>query len=135
MQRLKRHLTYANVAATLALVIAVAGIPTAIAISKGAKSSDVNKKGNIRTGRVTARKLATGSVTAAKLAGIDIVQQGGNPQVTASCPVGERLLSGGAFGADIRVSEPTPEGNGWTVVAVSGGVRATALCLKASPGS
>ena len=31
MQRLRRHLTYANVAATLALVIAVAGGTTAIA--------------------------------------------------------------------------------------------------------
>ena len=37
MQRLRRHLTYANVAATLALVIAVAGGATAIAGGKAAE--------------------------------------------------------------------------------------------------
>ena len=47
------RLTYANVVATIALVIAVAGGTTAIAVSRSASKSDVNKKGNIRGGRVT----------------------------------------------------------------------------------
>ena len=75
MHRLRRHLSYANVAATLALIIAVAGGGTALAVAiHSSKKSDINKKGNIRVGRVTAKKLANGNVTAAKLAGIDVVQ-------------------------------------------------------------
>ena len=76
MHKLRRKLTYANVVATLALIVAVAGGSTAVAVTANAskKKTDVNKKGNIRAGRVTAKKLANGNVTAAKLAGIDIVQ-------------------------------------------------------------
>ncbi len=98
MHRLRRHLSYANVAATLALIIAVAGGGTALAVAiHSSKKSDINKKGNIRVGRVTAKKLANGNVTAAKLAGIDVVQ--GSDTTTgdlAICPPGELLLSGGA---------------------------------------
>ena len=115
-------------------MIAVAGVPTAVAISKSAKKSDVNKKGNIRAGRVTAKKLANQNVTAAKLAGIDIVQRGGDSQATAFCPAGERLLSGGAVGGDFRAVGATPQGNGWTAVVGSGGVTVSAVCLKANPG-
>ena len=39
MRRLRRHLTYANVAATLALLIAIAGGTTAIAGSNAPKNS------------------------------------------------------------------------------------------------
>ncbi len=136
MHRLRRNLSYANVAATLALVIAVGGVPTAVAISKASKKSDINKKGNIRAGRVTAAKLANGNVTAAKLAGVDIVQQTADIQVIAFCPAGERLLSGGAGGADIAQSAPssTPQGDGWKVVTGSGPATAFAVCLKPDAG-
>ena len=51
MQRLRRHLSYANVTATLALVIAIAGGTTAIAGSaKAPKNSVVSTTGaTIRT--------------------------------------------------------------------------------------
>ena len=86
MHLLRRHLNYANVAATIALIIAVAGIPTAIAVSKGAKSGDINSKGKIRAGHVTTAKLANGSVTAAKIAGIDVAQATATNSTTANCP-------------------------------------------------
>ncbi len=74
MQWLRPHITYANVVATLALVLAAAGGTTALAVAiQGSKKSDVNRKGNIRSGRVTAKKLADADVTAAKLAGIDVM--------------------------------------------------------------
>ena len=49
MQRLRRHLTYANVAATLALVIAVAGGATAIAGGKAAKNQRGKQLDSSRT--------------------------------------------------------------------------------------
>ena len=99
MHKLRRKLTYANVVATLALIVAVAGGSTAVALTANAskKKTDVNKKGNIRAGRVTAKKLANGNVTAAKLAGIDIVHANRSGLVAvATCPSGELLLGGGA---------------------------------------
>ena len=149
MDGIRRHLSYANVTATIALVIAIAGGTTAIAVSKGAKSPDVNKKGNIRAGHVTTPKLADGSVTASKiaggnvtagqLAGVDVVQATGTPTSTATCPSGERLVSGGAValtgGTSLGSSSPSEAGNGWTASGGgAGGVRVVALCLKATAG-
>ena len=54
--RIKRHFSYANVAATLALIIAVAGGTTAIAGSKAAKNSVASS--SIKPFNVTARDLA-----------------------------------------------------------------------------
>ena len=127
MDGLRRHLSYANVVATLALVIAIAGGTTAIAVSKG-KRADINKKGNIRTGHVTTPKLADGAVTAPKvaagnvtagaLAGVDVVQVTGGGIATATCPNGERLMTGGAIpetgGQTLATSSPSEGGNGWT---------------------
>ncbi|MGA8218346.1 MAG: hypothetical protein WB771_07250, partial [Solirubrobacterales bacterium] len=121
-----------------ALIIAVAGGGTALAVAiHSSKKSDINKKGNIRVGRVTAKKLANGNVTAAKLAGIDVVQ--GSDTTTgglAFCPPGELLLSGGAeltgsSTGTILVS--APEGNGWHARRSGLGLKVYALCLKASP--
>ena len=134
---LRRHLNYANVAATAALIIAVAGIPTAIAVSKGAKRSDINSKGKIRTGHVTTAKLADGSVTAAKIAGVDVVQAAGNGGATVTCPAGERLLGGGGdipSGGGAALQRSQPEGNGWHAGQNAGtgnsSVTVYALCLK-----
>ncbi len=140
MQKLRGKLTYANVAATLALIVAVGGGSTAIAVSVNAsKKTDVNKKGNIRAGRVTAKKLADANVTAAKLAGIDVVQANGTNGALATCPDGERLLGGGARmntfpagGGELTVS--APEGNGWHAAARGpADIDAFALCLKTTP--
>ena len=138
MQKLRRKLTYANVVATLALIVAVAGGSTAVAVTVNAarKKSDVNKKGNIRAGRVTAKKLADGNVIAAKLAGIDIVQGSGADRANADCPSGERLLAGGAKinsgppGA--ALIDSAPSGNRWEAITNTGpaDVTAYAICLR-----
>jgi hypothetical protein len=148
MDGLRRHLSYANVVATLALLVAIAGGTTAIAVSKGGKKTDVNKRGNIRAGHVTTPKLADGAVTSAKLAdanltagdlsGIHFVQATGSTRVTATCPPGERLLSGGALsgagGVPLEGSAPNEAGNGWTAIGAPAGATAIALCLKGTPG-
>jgi hypothetical protein len=119
---------------TIAVIIAVAGGSTAIAVTVNAsKKSDINKKGNIRAARVTTPKLANGAVTAAKLAGIDVVQAStGVGVASAVCPGGERLIGGGglvAGGASLAGS--WPEQNGWSVVSNGPATKtAYALCLK-----
>jgi hypothetical protein len=136
MHRLRPHLNYANVAASLALIIAVAGVPTAVAISASKKTSDVNKNGNIRAGRVTAAKLANGSVTAAKLAAIDVVQASDSGGfAVATCPGGERLLGGGAkmnsFPPGVALTRSAPSDNTWQAQTNSAAnVTTYALCLR-----
>ena len=73
MQHLRRHLTYANVAATLALVFAVAGGATAIAGGKAAKNS------------VASSSIKPHNVTASDLAGIRVVQVTGQFSAFAPC--------------------------------------------------
>jgi hypothetical protein len=134
----RRHVSYANVMSTLAVFLAIAGGSTAIAISVSAsKKSDVNKKGNIRAGRVTTAKLANGAVTAAKLAGADLIQATALNSSTATCPPGEQLLGGGGdvpsgAGAALQTSRPT--GNGWQAVVSAGvgnrDVVAYAVCAR-----
>jgi hypothetical protein len=132
---MRKHLSYANVTATLALIVAVAGGTTAVAVTVNAsKKSDVNKKGNIRAGKVTAKKLADGSVVASKLAPTEVVSvQSGFPVSTATCPAGTRLIGGGGTaGLGERLFSSTPNGNGWRAES-PGTPIAYALCLK-TPG-
>jgi hypothetical protein len=133
MKQLREQLSYANVVATLALCIAVAGIPTAVAVTLGAsKTSDVNKKGNIRASRVTTDKIADANVTAAKLGAIQVVQGSGGGAATATCPTGARVIGGGGNGNPLTSSIPSglgQQGNGWSVTG-SGPVNAYALCLN-----
>ena len=85
MRRIKRHLSYANVAATLALIIAVAGGTTAIAGSKAPKNS------------VASSSIKPFNVTAANLAGIRVVQV--SMASSMRLPMRrdeERLIGGGA---------------------------------------
>jgi hypothetical protein len=125
MRRLRRHLTYANVAATLALLIAIAGGTTAIAGSNAPKNT------------VTSSSIKPFNVTARDLAGIRIVQVPGQVNAFASCARGERLLGGGG-----SVSGPLgasrPGNNGWFAQQGSGPgdvpVVAYAMCLKKKPG-
>jgi hypothetical protein len=127
MQRPRRHLTYANVVATLALVVAVAGGATAIAGGKAAKNS------------VASSSIKPFNVTASDLAGIRIVQSTGQVNAFASCSRGERVIGGGgspATGGPLGASRPGK--NGWFVQQGEGPgdrpMTAFALCLKGKPG-
>lgn len=131
---MRKQLSYANVMSTIAVVIAVAGVPTAVAVTVNAsKKSDINKKGKIRPNRVTANKIADGNVGASELGRIEVFNAtADNGDATATCPAGARLLGGGgasAPGAELIGSLPV--GNGWRVVA-DGVTTATAsaLCLR-----
>jgi hypothetical protein len=135
---MRDKLSYANVVATIALIVAVAGIPTAVAVTaQTSKKADVTSKGNIRAGRVTTGKLADNSVTAPKLGFVHSVQATGTGSAHASCPAGERILSGGGFAPSGTLVTDTP-GNAiqgpWEVAAqpASATVTAVALCLKAT---
>jgi hypothetical protein len=125
MRRLKPHLTYANVAATAALIIAVAGGTTAIAGSKAAKNT------------VASSSIKPYNVTARDLAGIRVVQVTGSVNAFAPCTEGERLVGGGgSTGGPLGSSRPG--NNGWFVEQGTGPgdrlVVAYALCLKAKSG-
>ena len=106
VHRLRRNLSYANVAATLALIIAIAGGTTAIAGNKiGAQ--DLKK---IKVRHASAEPGAFGQTVA-----------------TVRCRPGEKLVGGGGSGID---GTSAPSGNGWTVVgSVGGRATAYALCL------
>jgi hypothetical protein len=126
MQRLREHLTYANVAATLALVIAVAG-GTAIAGGKAAKNS------------VASSSIKPHNVTASDLAGIRVVEVTGQFSAFAPCSRRERLLGGGGSpvtGGPLGASRPGQ--NGWFVQQGAGPedrpMTAYALCLRGKPG-
>ena len=73
MRRIRSHLSYANVAATLALIIAIAGGTTAIAGSKAAKNS------------VASSSIKPFNVTARDLAGVKVVQANGQFASFAAC--------------------------------------------------
>jgi hypothetical protein len=106
--RFRRHLSYANVAATLALIVAIAGGATAVAGSRiGAQ--DLKK---IKVRQAQADPPATGF-----------------PVAIARCHSGERVLGGGGIAANLGATNP--QGNGW---AAGGGVgdhvTAYALCIS-----
>jgi hypothetical protein len=144
MTSLRSHLTYANVVATLALVVAVAGGSTAIAVSSKVKKNSVGTK-QLKNGSVTAAKLANGNVTAPKLAPVRIVSaQGTGAPATdaiAQCSGNDRLLGGGAQaapGGSLSASKSSPlSAPGWDAATTPIGPSATAqaLCLSATPGS
>ncbi len=79
------RLTYANVVATAALVVAVSGGATAVAL-------------NLRKGSVTTKSIRKGAITAPKLGPVVVrsaTAEGPFAQVRAACLKGERLISGG----------------------------------------
>jgi hypothetical protein len=133
MRRLRPHLTYANVTATVALLAAIGGGTTAIAISEKAPKNSV-----------VAKSIKKGNVTASKFAGVRVdsaVGPGASGGVTLRCQPQERLLTGGAAartatGVDDRLSasEPTLDGDGWTARSNFGNVTVFVVCLKATPG-
>jgi hypothetical protein len=147
MRKLRGHLTYANVVATLALIVAVAGGSTAIAISTKLKKNSVGTK-QIKKGAITANKLAEGAVTNGKLAAgsvtgpkltgtrIDVNTRPSGSAATAQCPAPEKLLGGGgnSFGGVLADSSPANPIQ-WGAFGSSGAMSvAYAVCLKATPG-
>jgi hypothetical protein len=141
MSRIRSRLTYANVVATLALVIAVAGGTTAIAIT-AAKNSVTTK--SIKPGNVTARDIAGAVLVRETVPLVDpAVNDGVYSTATAAarCPQGARVLTGGGGTGGNRVSlrGSGPSGNNaWVVVAASDDgvateVVANALCVPKAP--
>jgi hypothetical protein len=128
MRGLRTHLTYANVAATLALLLAAVGGTTAIAGSTAPTNS------------VTSSSIKPNNVTARNLAGIRVVEADSQFSAFARCSKGERLVGGGGSSIppgfpDLAVSRPGT--NGWQVQQGEGPntlMAAYALCLKAKPG-
>ena len=126
MSRIRRHMTYANVAATLALLIALGGSTVAIAGNNAPKNS------------VTSRSIKPFNVTARNLSGTRLVQTSGQFSAFASCREHERLIGGGGSsppGDNLGASRPG--GNGWFAQQGTGPethVIAYAICLKAKPG-
>jgi hypothetical protein len=139
MHRLRRHLTYANVTATLALIVAVAGGTTAIAMKATAPKNSVTSK-SIRPYNVTAHDLTRlievrGQATFNDPAPPDGTFSGAT--ATAVCPEGTRIVTGGGFVDNVRanLSGSEPGHESWVVSAKGDGtndVRITAIgwCLS-----
>ena len=152
------RLTYANVTATLALVVAL-GTGGAYAaskigpkdIAKNAVRSKHIKAGQVKTpdlrgGAVTSAKIANGQVRAADLGPITqvpgdtvLISPNGFSSATAQCPPGTALIGGGFFGNGDQVHAVRSFNSGtneWVVVAHNGhsfsvGLSARAICLRA----
>jgi hypothetical protein len=143
MQRLRRHLTYANVAATVALLIAVAGGTTAIASKVTAPKNSVTTK-SIRPHNVTARNL-TKIVTVTREASFsDPVPPDGvysGTIASSGCPPGTRIISGNALingGSNTFLTSSGQTGVGWNASGRSDGggkvtLTVTANCLAKTP--
>ncbi len=104
LRNLKPKLTYANVVATLALIVAVSGGATAVAISVSKNS-------------VTTKSIRKGAVTAPKLGKVE--RQDRNSDRPArpqrQCQKGDQVLGGGGFVSWSPEHSPisTPTANGW----------------------
>ena len=130
---MRAKLTYANVVATLALIVAVAGGSAAVALSVGKNSV---KASSIKAGNVTARELAGVRVVRATATGFT--------SAVARCAKNEQLLSGGGItnssSGDPALIESQPVGNSWSargtdsVASPNAVSSAVALCLKSKPG-
>ena len=139
MDRIRRHASYANVTATLALIVAVAGGTTAIAVKSTAPKNSVTSK-SIRPYNVTARDLTRLIEVRSQVALTDPGPPDGTfarASATALCPSGSRVVSGGGFVdsnfASLIGSNPTSEG--WVVSAKADGanqatITAIARCLS-----
>jgi hypothetical protein len=139
----RTHLTYANVVATLALIVALGGGTTAIALrgKNSVRSNDI-KNGNVTGVDLSSTRLIDKPFTSADAA-VDNDWTGAS--TTVHCPRRFRLIGGGgsAFAGTggrgaVRSSQPNADG-GWTVDVQQdsgqpGTAHAFALCLKKRPG-
>jgi hypothetical protein len=139
--RIRERLTYANVVATLALIVAVAGGSTAIAIT-AAKNSVTSK--SIRKGNVTANDLTAVRNASAEGLLVDPVPNDGifTPlTLEAKCPGKSRAISGGVTSSVTHgaIVTSTKTQNGWLgrVVSDQGpnpvSVAVNVSCLLPSP--
>jgi hypothetical protein len=123
MNTIRPRLTYANIVATLALFLAIAG---------GAAIAATAKKNS-----VTTKSIKNGNVTAPDLAGIHVVTSplgGSNVPTSAACPAGEKLIGGGVKPVTIGFTQfggSYPSGNSW-IAQTDGNSETIALCLRAS---
>jgi hypothetical protein len=131
--RIRNRLTYANVMATLAVAIAIAGGTAAVAGVRVAPKNSVTTK-SIRAFNVTARDLT----------GLSLVKQQqsftkpGVAAATAVCSGGSRLISGGGGVVGGLVTNSAPAGNAWSVAgegsdAGTATVSSFAICLANKP--
>lgn len=131
---IRTKLTYANVVATLALIVAVAGGSTAIAISSKQKISGKL----IKPGTITTKQLKDGSITGPKLARIDrvwVVGSSPNNSTKATCPQGSVLLGGGVAGSALNsVDQTAPSLDESWSGSSNGAFQVAAMCLRAGPG-
>ncbi|MGZ5388248.1 MAG: hypothetical protein ACXWGS_12645 [Solirubrobacterales bacterium] len=141
MSSIRKRMTYANVVATLALIVAVAGGSTAIALQAAAPKNSVTTK-SIRKGNVTADDLGRiEQVVASAPLNDAIAGDGidGSAFAIARCPRGAELVGGGVAGGRVHSSSPVRDRRlGWegTIVDDGGptnGIRVTALCLLRKP--
>ena len=135
MNWLRRNLSYANVAASLALVIAVAGGTTAIAMKATAPKNSVATK-SIRPYNVTARDLTRLIEVKNQTTFSDPGESDDkftSATATAHCPAGTRVLSGGGFvdsdHAALIGSDPISEG--WVVSAAADGANQATITVIA----
>ncbi len=135
MDRIRRHLSYANVTATLALLVAVAGGTTAIAMKATAPKNSVTSK-SIRPYNVTARDLSRLIEVRNQTTFSDPGPPDGTfarASATAVCPSGTRVISGGGFVdsnfAALIGSNPISEG--WVVSAKADGANQATITVIA----
>jgi hypothetical protein len=139
MRRLRGHLNYANVTASLALVIAVAGGTTAIAVKTTAPKNSVTSK-SIRPYNVTARDLTRLIEVRSQAVFNDPAPADGTfdgATATALCPTGTLLITGGGLVDNVRasLSGSQPTHDAWIVSAKGDGtnearITAIAWCLS-----
>ena len=143
MSGIRKRMTYANVVATLALIVAVAGGSTAIALQATAPKNSVTTK-SIRKGNVTADDLTAVRNASAEGFLVDpVLGDGVYTALTleAKCPGKSRALSGGVTTSvsDGAIVTSTKTQNGWLGKVVSDegpsplGVAVNVSCLLPSP--
>jgi hypothetical protein len=143
MHGLRCRLTYANVTATLALVIAVAGGTTAVAGRHTAPKNSVTTK-SIRPNNVTASDLTRIQAMTKETTFTDAAPANGmytGDSALAQCPSGTRLVSGSAAitgGGSTFLNSSHQVGQGWAASGSSDGggavtITAIANCLAAVP--
>lgn len=143
MSSIRKRMTYANVVATLALIVAVAGGSTAIALQATAPKNSVTTK-SIRKGNVTADDLTAVRNASAEALLVDPVPNDGSYTgltLEAKCPGKSRAISGGVTSSVTKggVVTSTKTQNGWLgrVVSDQGpaplGVAVNVSCLLPSP--
>jgi hypothetical protein len=144
MERLRRRLNYANVVATLALVVAVAGGATAAAGGFRAPKNSVTSK-SIKPGNVTAGDLTTARrLEANGTVGDGVASDGNftNGGTQVNCPSGSRPIGGGVSTEGVNrvvVTGSVMSATGWAgaVSSDAGGTQhftVTAWCLSGKPG-